>query len=280
MTRSLNRIGRSSDYSLRSQKKSQLGGAQKNPPAGPGRGVSCSFSPEPCTLTLNLYILNLHFHPHAPRQIFCMMVLFILVAPWSPSAQADIYGYRDKDGFLRFLPTEVAAKTGKQGALEGRKDCSVAVEGIIQQAASRFKVEPCLLKAMIKVESDFDQRAVSNKGALGLMQLMPQTALDMDVKDPFDPIENIVGGTRYLSLLLDRFKHDLQMALAAYNSGPQKVEAYGHIPPFRETQSYVRRVLSAYRLYKGKDLPRHGEGTDVRDRRSQRSEPEGEGRNS
>jgi len=88
------------------------------------------------------------------------------------------------------------------------------------------------------------------------MQLMPQTARDMDVKDPFDPIENVAGGTRYLSLLLDRFKHDLRLTLAAYNAGPDKVEAYGGIPPIEETQTYVKRVLSAYRLYRGKDPDR------------------------
>jgi soluble lytic murein transglycosylase-like protein len=199
----------------------------------------------------------LDLHRHALRRILCLAVLFILLLPWSPSAFADIYGYRDKDGFLRFLPAGVGARSGKQGAFAGKGDCSVAVEGIIQQAASRFKVEPCLLKAMIKVESDFDHRAVSQKGAMGLMQLMPQTVRDMDVKDPFDPIENIAGGTRYLSLLLDRFKHDLRLTLAAYNAGPEKVEAYGGIPPIEETQAYVTRVLSAYRLYRDKDPDRY-----------------------
>ena len=165
--------------------------------------------------------------------------MMILLTLWSPSALADIYGYRDKDGSLRFQPAGVGPEFGKQGQFAGKGDCSVAVEGIIHQAASRFKVEPCLLKAMIKVESDFDQRAVSAKGAMGLMQLMPQTARDMDVKDPFDPSENIAGGTRYLSLLLDRFKHDVRLTLAAYNAGPERVEAYGGIPPIEETRAYI-----------------------------------------
>jgi soluble lytic murein transglycosylase len=206
--------------------------------------------------TLNLYFFTLDLHLHALRQIFCLVVLCILVAPWSPSAFADIYGYRDKAGFLRFLPAGVDPKSSKQGQFVGKGDRSAAVEGIIQQAASRFEVEPCLLKAMIKVESDFDQRAVSQKGAMGLMQLMPQTARDMEVKDPFDPIENIAGGTRYLSLLLDRFKHDLRLTLAAYNAGPEKVETYGDIPPIQETQAYVRRVMNTYNLYKGTELSR------------------------
>jgi len=179
--------------------------------------------------------------------------LFILFTPCSPSAFADIYGYRDKDGYLRFTSTPVGVESGKQGPFAGKRECPIAVEGIIHQAANRFKVEPCLLKAVIKVESDFDQKAVSHKGAMGLMQLMPQTAQDMDVKNPFDPIENIQGGTRYLSLLLDRFKNDLSLSLAAYHAGPETVEAYGGIPPIEETQVYVRRVLSAYRRYGGED---------------------------
>lgn len=176
--------------------------------------------------------------------------------PWSPSARGDIYGYRDKDGSLRFLPDGVSPRSTKPGQSAVKGDCSAAIESIIQKAASRFKVEPSLLRAMIKVESDFDRSAVSNKGAMGLMQLMPQTAREMDVKDPFDPIENIAGGTRYLSLLLERFKNDLRLTLAAYNAGPEKVEAYGGIPPIEETQSYVRRVLRAYRLFIG-EAPDH-----------------------
>jgi soluble lytic murein transglycosylase-like protein len=232
-----------------------------------------------------LFTLDIHLHalrpaPYFLRPILLVAVLFILPTLWLPSVHADVYGYMDKDGFLRFLPAQAGARPCNQGALAGKGGCSAAVEGIIHRAASRFKVEASLLKAMIKVESDFDQRAVSHKGAMGLMQLMPQTARDMDVKDPFDPNENISGGTRYLSLLLDRFKHDLRMTLAAYNAGPEKVEAYGGIPPIQETKSYVRRVLSAYMLYKGKGPSRHGEEKDVRDRRSEMSEPKEAGRNS
>jgi soluble lytic murein transglycosylase-like protein len=184
----------------------------------------------------------------------------------------------DKDGFLRLLPAAARARSDSRGASQG--SCSAAVEGIIHRAASHFKVEACLVKAMIKVESDFDQRAVSHKGAMGLMQLMPQTAQDMDVKDPFDPIENIRGGARYLSLLLDRFKYDLRLTLAAYNAGPEKVEACGGIPPIEETQAYVRRVLSAYRLYKGKGLSHQGKEAEVPRQRPEIREPKGAGENS
>lgn len=194
--------------------------------------------------------------PCAPRPILALAVLLVFLAQWPNIALADIYGYRDKDGFLRFLPAGAGHKSGKLFSFAGRGDPGGAVEWIIHQAAVRFEVEPSLLKAIIKVESDFDHLAVSQKGAMGLMQLMPETALDMDVKDPFDPRENIAGGTRYLTRLMERFKHDLRLTLAAYNAGPEKVEAHGGIPPIRETQAYVRRVMNTYNQYKGKDLSR------------------------
>jgi len=194
--------------------------------------------------------------PCALRPLLLLMVLSVFLTPWPHIALADIHGYRDKDGFLRFLPARVELNSGKQSAFAGKEGGRIGVEGLIYQTANRYKVEPYLLKAIIKVESDFDHMAVSQKGAMGLMQLMPETALDMDVRDPFDPRENIAGGTRYLTRLLERFKHDLRLALAAYNAGPEKVEAHGGIPPIRETQAYVRRVMNTYNLYKGTDLSR------------------------
>ncbi|MFZ7110884.1 MAG: lytic transglycosylase domain-containing protein [Desulfatiglandales bacterium] len=103
---------------------------------------------------------------------------------------------------------------------------------------------------MIKAESDFDHRAVSKKGAQGLMQLMPQTATKMKVANPFNPEENIFGGTRYLSLLLERFNNDESLALAAYNAGPEKVKDYQGIPPYPETKSFVTKVLNFYERLK------------------------------
>ena len=102
---------------------------------------------------------------------------------------------------------------------------------------------------MIKAESDFDENAVSQKGAQGLMQLMPGTANDMDVDNPFNPEENIFGGTRYLGLMMKRFKKNIRLALAAYNAGPEKVEEYKGIPPFRETKNFINRVLKYYKQY-------------------------------
>jgi soluble lytic murein transglycosylase-like protein len=119
---------------------------------------------------------------------------------------------------------------------------------IIHSLSSKYNIEPSLIKAVITVESNWTCNAVSNKGAMGLMQLMPSTAKDLSVNNPFDPEENIEGGIRYLRFLLDKF-NDLPLALAAYNAGPRKVETSGGIPSITETEQYVKKVLS---IYKGK----------------------------
>jgi soluble lytic murein transglycosylase-like protein len=124
-----------------------------------------------------------------------------------------------------------------------------AYQGMIRKASAMFGVRSTLIKAVIKAESDYDHHAVSRKGAAGLMQLMPGTAEEMKVGNPFNPSENILGGTRYLASLLRRFHDDTTMALAAFNAGPAKVEACGSIPPIRETQDFVGKVLYYYRLF-------------------------------
>jgi soluble lytic murein transglycosylase len=107
-----------------------------------------------------------------------------------------------------------------------------------------------LIKAVIRAESAFDPRAVSRKGALGLMQIMPQNLVTFQVDDPFDPWQNIMGGVRYLKSLLQRFDGQVPLALAAYNAGPQAVDAYRGIPPIPETETYVKRVMKFFYLYK------------------------------
>jgi soluble lytic murein transglycosylase-like protein len=119
--------------------------------------------------------------------------------------------------------------------------------GAIAQAARRHELDPALLTAVVGQESGFRQRAISSAGAMGLMQLMPETARELGVRDPFDPAQNLDGGAKYLRGLIDRYHGRLDLALAAYNAGPGAVDRYGGVPPYRETQSYVSNILASYR---------------------------------
>jgi soluble lytic murein transglycosylase-like protein len=122
-------------------------------------------------------------------------------------------------------------------------------DSIIEKAALSASVEPNLLRAVIVVESGFNSRAVSKRGAVGLMQLMPATATRFGVSNPYDPRQNVHGGARYLKFLIDRFGQDIRLALAAYNAGEEAVDRNGgRIPPFTETMAYVPRVLKIYRM--------------------------------
>jgi soluble lytic murein transglycosylase-like protein len=118
---------------------------------------------------------------------------------------------------------------------------------LIDAAASKYSLDPALLHAVIRAESSYNPSAVSSKGAVGLMQLMPETAARYGVRDRYDPSENIEGGARYLSELIDMFQSDVRLAVAAYNAGEKNVIKYGNkVPPFQETQAYVARVLNYY----------------------------------
>jgi soluble lytic murein transglycosylase-like protein len=179
--------------------------------------------------------------------VICVPIIFSFVNITS----ADIYRYRDEQGVWHFTNIKSDTRYKLFFRSPGREPTEYIkeYEELIQQASERFRVDPFLVKAVIKAESDFDYQAVSSKGAQGLMQLMPETAYDMEVGDPFNPEENIFGGTRYLSVLLDRYKNDKTKALAAYNAGPERIEEYKGIPPFTETKDFVERVLKYYEAY-------------------------------
>ena len=120
------------------------------------------------------------------------------------------------------------------------------LQPVIARHADTHQLDPRLVQAVIQVESGYNAQAVSRVGAMGLMQLMPGTARDLAVANAYDPDENVRGGTAYLRRMLDRFRGSLEMAVAAYNAGPEAVERYRGIPPYRETRDYVRRVLALY----------------------------------
>jgi hypothetical protein len=126
---------------------------------------------------------------------------------------------------------------------------------LIRDAATRYHLDPTLIHSVISIESNFNPKAVSRKNARGLMQLMPRTAELMGVKDAFDPVQNIDGGSHYLSDLLKKYRNDLTLALAAYNAGPDSVDKYGRrVPPYLETMKYVQRIAKTYAKLKA-DAP-------------------------
>jgi len=178
-------------------------------------------------------------------------LLFIVVGVAS-LASADIYKYEDAQGVIHLtnVPIESGVKyvliMREKRILLDRKlgDNISQYDDLIVKASERHKIEPALIKAIIKAESNFNHRAVSRKGAKGLMQLMPATASSLQVQDSFHPENNIEGGVKYLRYLLNYFNGNLPLALAAYNAGENAVIRHRGIPPYRETQVYVERVLS------------------------------------
>ena len=119
-----------------------------------------------------------------------------------------------------------------------------AYDGLIREAAALYRVSPTLIRSVMQAESAFDPLAVSRTGAMGLMQLMPEIVGAFGIRDPFDPRENIMGGTRLLRELLDSHHHNIPLVLAAYNAGPAAVARYGRVPPFRETRGYVKKIVT------------------------------------
>jgi soluble lytic murein transglycosylase-like protein len=207
----------------------------------------------------------------------------LLIAAVPAVAQAQIYAWRDANGNWvlsdrpknpsDLSPTTTYAVNNTStfrttSPLVGSR--ASQYDALIEENAAAHGLSPHLVRAVIQQESAFNPWAVSNKGAMGLMQLMPDTALELGVLHPYDPSENIRGGVKYLKGLLTKFAENVELALAAYNAGPTAVTRYGSVPPYRETQNYVTRIKNAVdaapkpkRIYKtieivdGREVPRY-----------------------
>lgn len=195
---------------------------------------------------------NVEFNRRRWRIVIVAVVLFFLVFS---IAKAQIYQYRDKNGVLHFtnVPTHSVTSAPRYKRY-GRSGSNVRpkhspYDHYIREASSQFGVTYPLLKAIVRAESDFNPKAVSSKGAVGLMQIMPQNFKRLNLKNPYDPRQNVMAGAKYFRSLLNRYDGRIKMALAAYNAGPTAVEHYQKIPPYPETQAYVVKVMRFYRAY-------------------------------
>ena len=199
-------------------------------------------------------------------RLWAALLLFVCLYLILPcTAPADIYRYIDAEGVVHFTntPTDqgytlyLKEKKYRLGPARSKSTQSKrfragpdVYDNIILEAAGTFGVDRALIKAVIHAESGFDPNAVSSKGARGLMQIMPKNDVALEISNPFDPSQNIMGGTRYLKRMLTRYNEELSLALAAYNAGPSAVDKYNNIPPYEETRTYVQRVMSLYSRYK------------------------------
>lgn len=191
------------------------------------------------------------------RQV-AWLVAAALVASLSHAAHAQVYVFKDAYGRMFFTdapphdgfePYHSKAFLNRIRTAAGQAATEKSFDGAIKRASRQHGVSAALVKAVIAAESGFDPLAVSRRGAQGLMQLMPDTAEQLGVDDAYDPWQNIDGGTRYLCELIDRFPGELELALAAYNAGPEAVRQYQGVPPYAETRGYVRRVLAYYKKF-------------------------------
>jgi soluble lytic murein transglycosylase-like protein len=201
--------------------------------------------------------------PVIAKSIWPVLIAVVIgAAPFSVAAQ--VYKWTDENGIVTFsniappadqdfqvlrFPCYAADPKCRSVSWEKVPLNTRAYRAEIRSAAQYNAIEESLIRAIIHAESAYQPDAQSPKGAQGLMQLMPETQAELDVADPFDPEANINGGTRYLSQLLEEFDGDFELAAAAYNAGPNAVYRYGGVPPFDETQEYVRRVKILYRRY-------------------------------
>ncbi|MFP5213772.1 MAG: lytic transglycosylase domain-containing protein [Acidobacteriota bacterium] len=211
--------------------------------------------------------------------LYFPFLLIVLLALSAQLSMAEIFKYVDKDGVIHYTnvpvhpdaqsvvlppPRYVTVQRGQPLAQQQQRFAPAATylstcipanqpayDAYIALIAQQHGVDQNLIKAVIRAESAFNAMACSPKGAKGLMQLMPGTSSDLGVVDPYDPVQNIDGGVRYLKYLLNRFNNNWELALAAYNAGPEAVNRHGGIPPYEETKTYIERVRTYYGRYTG-----------------------------
>lgn len=186
------------------------------------------------------------------RFLACAGVVLMATSVPSILADAQVYGYVGPMGQMSFtnVSTDERATAVRRKARYHRGLADLELEQAVRRAARQHHLQPALLLAVMKAESSFNPTVVSKAGAVGLMQLIPETAIRHGVHNLYDASDNITGGAKHLRYLLDRFHGNIRLALAAYNAGERKVDRYGQIPPYKETQDYVKKVLVYYRRYK------------------------------
>jgi len=191
-------------------------------------------------------------HKGAARSTACAFL--ILTATWAPSVLSDAqaYGYIGPAELVipRNIPTDEPVTVVRHKARYHSGVTNLELEQAVIRASQQHHLQPALLLAVMKAESSFNPTVISRAGAVGLMQLIPETAIRHGVRNLYDANDNIIGGAKHLRYLLDRFHGNTRLALAAYNAGERTVDRYGQIPPYKETQDYVKKVLLYYRGYK------------------------------
>ena len=185
---------------------------------------------------------------------YAACAFLILTATWTPSVLSNVQAneYIGPTGLVspRNVQTGEPVTRVRREARYHSGVTNLELEQAVTRASQQYHIQPALLLAVMKAESSFNPTVISKAGAVGLMQLVPETAIRHGVRNLYDANENITGGAKHLRYLLDRFHGNIRLALAAYNAGERKVDRYGRIPPYKETQDYVKKVLVYYRGYK------------------------------